>query len=78
MEEEAAFDSLPFSVRSRPEALLLTLAVDLAGIIRADQVLEVGISAVLKAKNGEMTYWALSHPGSQPDFHRRDSFSLVL
>ncbi len=78
MQEEAAFDSLPFSVRSRPEALLLALEVDLARIIRADQVLEVGISAVLKAQNGKMTYWALSHPGPQPDFHRRESFSLHL
>ena len=77
-QEEAAFASLPFSVQRRPGSWLLTLKVDLAKIVPADQTLEAGISAVIQPPEGEATYWALSHPGPQPDFHRRDSFSVAL
>ncbi len=78
MAEEAAFASLPFSFQRHPDSWLLTLEGDLAKIVPADQTLEVGISAVIKLPEGEATYWALSHPGPQPDFHRRDSFSVAL
>ncbi len=77
MAEEAAFASLPFRVQRRPDSWLLTLKVDLAKIVPADQSLEIGISAVIKLREGEATYWALSHPGPQADFHRRDSFSVA-
>jgi hypothetical protein len=76
-QEEAAFASLPFRVRSRTDSWLLTLEVDLTKIIPPDQSLEIGISAVIKLWEGEATCWALSHPGPRADFHRRDSFSLA-
>lgn len=78
MAEEAAFASLPFRVRGQADSWLLTLKVDLAKIVSPNQSLEIGISAVLKLREGETTYWALGHPGPQPDFHRRDSFSIVF
>ncbi len=77
-QEEAALAALPFSVRDQADSVLLTMEADLAGLVPAAAVLEVGISAVIKARGGEATYWALSHPGPQPDFHRRESFSLHL
>lgn len=78
MAEEPAFTSLPFDVRSRPEVWWLALEVDLAEIVPADRVLEVAIAAVIRARGGEASYWALSHGGPQADFHRRDGFNLVL
>ncbi len=33
-----------------------------------------GISSVLKMKNKEMTYWALTHKDQKPNFHHFDSF----
>ena len=36
--------------------------------------LEVAIAAVIKLAGGGLTYWALTHPGPRPDFHRRESF----
>jgi hypothetical protein len=78
MAEEVAFASLPFSVQRQPDSWLLTLEVDLTKIIPADQTLEIGISAVIKLREGEATYWALSHPGPQADFHRRDAFICQL
>jgi len=78
MEEEQAFTSLPFSVEQQSDMLRLTLEVDLAQFVSANQILEVAISAVVKPKEGEVSYWALAHPGSKPDFHHRDSFILEL
>jgi hypothetical protein len=76
MREEPAFASLPFSVKIRPGALNLSVELDLGKIIPQGQALNVGISAVLRSAEGEYTYWALTHPCPQPDFHRRDSFLI--
>ena len=78
MAEEMAFSSLPWRVQTTRDSLLLDLELDLAGIIRADQAVTAAVAAVLELQNGEATYWALAHPGPQPDFHRRDSFLLEL
>ena len=40
--------------------------------------LQLGLSAVIEFKNGDKTYWALSHPAAQPNFHLRASFALAL
>ena len=78
MQEEEGFTSLPFSVKKQPDSLRLALELKLDEIVQADQLLEVAISGVIKTSEGGLTYWALTHPGSQPDFHRRDSFILEL
>ena len=75
---EPAFASLPLVVHRSPEALRLTLEVDLAGIAPADLPLEVAIAAVIQAPAGRLTYWALTHPGPRPDFHRRDGFLIAI
>lgn len=38
----------------------------------------IGLSCVLEHANGDLTYWALHHPGSRPDFHQRTGFTLPL
>ncbi|OKH25210.1 hypothetical protein NIES593_05460 [Hydrococcus rivularis NIES-593] len=78
MQEELAIASLPFSVQRQSSALLLTLELDLNKCILADRTLDVAVTAVVKSKDGNITYWALSHRGSQADFHRRDSFIVKL
>ena len=78
MQEEVAFTSLPFRVQNQSDYLLLALELDLDKIVQADQTLEVAISAVIRLGNGEVTYWALTHCGTQADFHRRDSFIVEL
>ncbi len=76
--EELAFTSLPFSVRNRSDSILLALRLHLDKIVRSDQALEVAISAIIKLRDNELTYWALTHCGPQADFHRRDSFIVEL
>ncbi|MEO0397735.1 MAG: hypothetical protein AAF243_17370, partial [Cyanobacteria bacterium P01_A01_bin.137] len=41
-----------------------------------DQPLELGVSSVLKTD--DLSHWALTHTGNEPDFHRRDSFRLMV
>jgi hypothetical protein len=78
MKEETAFPTLPFSVQTEPDALSVALKLNLGAIFAATQGLEMAIAAVVKHSNGDSSYWALKHPGKEPDFHLRESFTLKL
>jgi len=39
--------------------------------------LEVGLTAVLEASGGELSYWATRHQANQPEFHARTSFATI-
>ena len=52
--------------------------VELDKLVPSDQDLKIGISAVIKTINNGVTFWALTHPGPQADFHLRDSFIVDL
>ena len=54
----------------------LTLELPTDDWLPFDQPLEIGVSSVLETDR--LSYWALTHPGEEPDFHRRDSFTLAL
>jgi hypothetical protein len=76
MQEEAAIVSLPFSVEETVDSLLLVLELNLDKLVPVDRRLEVAISTVIKTKDAAIGYWALTHPDTQADFHRRDSFTI--
>jgi len=78
MQEEPAYESLPFSFEFQTTVLRLSLELDLGRIIAQEQALDMGISAVIKAADSSITHWALAHPGAVADFHRRDSFIVAL
>lgn len=74
MREETKIRDLPFKFRKEDGGYSLDISVDLRSIIQAEQELQVGITAIIQTKNGGESYWALAHPGTQADFHLRDSF----
>lgn len=78
MREEPAFPSLPFAVAIEEGAVRFSIDLDLGNIIPAGHALEMGIAAVIRTTAGSRSYWALAHPGTRPDFHRRDTFTLGL
>ncbi len=78
MREEPAFASLPFAIRREPEALGLSLDLDIGKIIPARKDMEIAVAAVIKTVKGGTSHWALVHPGPRPDFHRRDGFLLGI
>ncbi|MEH2127076.1 DOMON-like domain-containing protein [Nostoc sp.] len=76
MQEETAFEKLPFSVHNQADSLALALDVDLDKIVSAEQAIEIGITTVIKNIDGNVSYWALTHRGEEADFHLRDSFII--
>jgi hypothetical protein len=78
MREEPAYTSLPFDVRIVPDALELSMELDAGKIIPAGKTIEAGVAAVVGTIDGGNSHWALLHPASRPDFHRRDGFALIL
>lgn len=58
-----------------PGLLALTATVSLH--LREERY-RLGLAAVLEERGGHMSYWALTHAGDRPDFHRRDCFQLEL
>jgi hypothetical protein len=47
-------------------------------LLRADQAWRVGVTAVLATRTGALSYWALSHPRTTPDFHDSRGFIALL
>jgi hypothetical protein len=45
---------------------------------QSGHTLEVGLSAVLESQSGALSFWALRHPGPEPDFHDRGGWLLRL
>ena len=78
MREEESFASLPFRVRREPDALRLSLEMDVGRIVPADRDGEVSPCAVIRTRKGGISHWALAHSGPRPDFHRREGFRLLL
>jgi hypothetical protein len=78
MEAEPAFTALPFSVQAEPTRVHLDIEVNLDKIVPAAPPLKVAIAAVVQPTQGEVSYWALTHPGSQADFHKRRGFILRI
>jgi hypothetical protein len=67
-------------VRRAPDRLELDAVVRLDRLpaIQPGTLLRIGLSAVIEANDGTLSYWALNHPAAKPDFHHPDSFLLEL
>ena len=79
MREEPAITSLPFDVRRDSEALLAHRGDSASGrSSRQARTSRPTVAAVIETSDGGKSHWALVHPASRPDFHRRDGFALIL
>jgi hypothetical protein len=68
------------STQREKQRLILEAVVDvktLHGFANTAEM-RLALSAVIEESNGHLSYWALAHPSSQPDFHHADSFTLTL
>jgi hypothetical protein len=68
------------AVRSTDSQLELDAVVrrDVLSAIHSQASLRLGLSAVIEAIDGTLSYWALRHPAHKPDFHNPDGFTLLL
>jgi len=64
-------------VQSAPERYALRAALELPRLPGAAPW-RLGLSAVIEEKSGHKSYWALTHPPGQPDFHHADCFAHEL
>lgn len=78
MQEEFSFASLPFTVAREPGRLSIRMEVQLDRLFDPSHTLEAAVSMVVKDNQGQISYWALTHPGPRPDFHGRESFLIDL
>lgn len=74
MREEVLFTSLPFTFHKANHELRLDISIDLSCILLAEQKINIGVTAIIQTFDGRESYWALTHPGTQADFHLRDGF----
>ena len=75
MELENRVHSLPFNILRDNNALYLGLELDLHELCTTIvNNFDVSITAVIKQKDGNISYWAVKHCGEEADFHLRDSF----
>ncbi|MGC6483016.1 MAG: DOMON-like domain-containing protein [Synechococcus sp.] len=65
------------SLHHHARGLRCTIALDSRGFWPSAQVPEIALTTVIQHSGGSLSYWALSHPGHQADFHDRRGF-LVL
>ena len=75
---EAGYDALPFTVLVTDSLCMLNIELELSGIVTAAQSLNLSVTAVVEEQAGPISYWAIAHTGTEPDFHRRDSFTIQL
>ncbi len=76
--EEKAIQTLPFTVSQTATSLQLNLNLNLDCIIGKERNLDVAIATVVENKDLQLSYWALTHPATTPDFHHQDSFVISL
>ena len=76
--EETSVERLPFSVRREASCVSVEASADLSPIIAEVVPVQAGITSVIQTLERHETYWALTHPNPQADFHLRDSFILAL
>ena len=68
------------SIQVQAEADQLTLTAQLPWPLLPQRgaMICIGLSAVIEEADGRLSYWALQHPGPQPDFHHPAGRSLRL
>ena len=77
MKPATTFESLPFAVKTNNSTYQLEIEINLRSIIAGNTFLELAVATVIEDVNHNLSYWAITHPGTQADFHRRDSFITI-
>jgi hypothetical protein len=78
--ELASAEPAPFSPRVMAKTeLLLPTEVDLGRLVGlAGSPWRLGLTAVIEAADGRVSYWSMAHPTGKPDFHHPDCLALEL
>lgn len=81
-QRDPAHEPLPaprIAVQRAADALVLTAELPLAALPPADAApWRLGLTAVIEAADGRLSYWALAHPRDVPDFHHAGGWTAGL
>lgn len=75
---ETAIAKLAVTVTTTADTIALAVLLPTTGLFEQEDSLRAGLCGVLQERSGQQSYWALSHPAAQPDFHDRRGFVLAL
>jgi hypothetical protein len=78
MREEPCFSALPIEIHVQARIMRLSCRIDLSAVGMNRRIVHMAPCAVIRSSDGQKSYWAPVHPGSAPDFHRRDAFILQI
>lgn len=81
MTPERAWLTSPFQIDRQlvePRRYLLNCQMDLSHLLPQPVPLQLGVTMVIATKDGSLSYWALSHPAANADFHQRQSWLIAL
>lgn len=78
MTDDQAFDALLFTVAGRAGACDASASIDLARLDCSAAPWHLAVSTVVAEPDGRVSYWALAHPGPQPDFHDSAAFQIRM
>jgi hypothetical protein len=78
LQEEQAITVLPSDFSRGVDRLRLDVTLDLQWLNLQNQPIELSATTVIQETTGELSYWAIHHAGSEPDFHLRNSFVVKL
>lgn len=56
----------------------LLATATLAGLPELAGPWRAGLTAVIEAADGSLSYWSVAHPPGRPDFHHADCFALQV
>lgn len=74
--EETRIAKLSLGFKKQRQSYSIETSMDLSPMFPSNQILQLGITAVIQTLDGLESYWALAHPGQRADFHLRESFIL--
>jgi hypothetical protein len=76
--EASAIESIVITTDRTDDRFTLSATIPLGAIVPARKPLEMSVTTVIQTLDPVTSYWAIAHCGSEADFHRRDSFGLIL
>jgi hypothetical protein len=79
MAPELAYTGLPLHLEHpQADGLRAQISLDLAAIVTTGQPLDLGVTMVILDTRQTQSYWALTHPAADADFHHRDGFMIKV
>ena len=80
MQPVAEMAAPAITVQSDAAEYIVAVTLDIGWLLRlrSGSALRLGLTAVIEDRAQGLSYWALRHVAEKPDFHRADSFQVVL